>query len=129
MSDDFINFPRQHESIQKRRSQYYPTRTKIHPLQQGNSLAKEKNQHLNAAITAYDGAEVSENVDLFLLNNLTNTFGKIVLVYIEPTDLPYSKISIIIVQIKYVKNSTNYSRKADYNFRLEHWYSQTISQT
>ena len=129
MSDYIINFPRQHESIQKRRSQYYPIRTKIPPLQQRNSVAKEKHQHFNATITAYDGAEVSENVDLFLLNNLANTFGKIVLVYIEPTDLPYSTILIVIVQIKYVKNSTNYSRKADYNFRLEHWYSQTISQT
>ena len=39
---------------------------------------------------------------------------KIVLAYIEAMDLPYSKISMVIVQIKYVKRSTNYLRKTDY---------------
>ena len=36
---------------------------------------------------------------------------KIVLAYIEAMDLPYSKISMVIVQIKYVKNSLNYLAK------------------
>ena len=31
-----------------------------------------------------------------------------------PKALPYSKTSMVIVQIKHVKNSTNYLRKADY---------------
>ena len=54
-------------------------------------------------------------------------------------DLPYSKISMVIMQMKYVKNSTNYFRKKllpseiecnfNYYFQLEHWHLQTISQT
>ena len=63
---------------------------------------------------AYDGAEVCELVGLFLLNSLANKFDKTVLAYTETTDLPYSKISMVIMQIKYVKNSTNYLRQMDY---------------
>ena len=36
------------------------------------------------------------------------------LAYIGTTDLSYSKISMFIAQIKYVKNSTNSLRKTDY---------------
>ena len=66
---------------------------------------------------AYNGAENCENVCLFLLNNVGNKFDKNKadgLRTIETTDLLYSKISMVIVQIKYVKNSIIYLRKMDY---------------
>ena len=63
---------------------------------------------------AYDGDEVCEIVRLFLLNNLAKKLTKIVLAYIVTMDLPYLKISMVIVQINYVKKSTNYLRKTDY---------------
>ena len=40
------------------------------------------------------------------------------LVYIETTDLPYAKIVMVIVPIKYVKNSLNYLSKTDYLHKL-----------
>ena len=52
---------------------------------------------------AYNGAEVCEIVGLFLLNNLANKFDK-----------KYRDDGLaLFVQIKYVKNPTNYLRKID----------------
>ena len=45
--DDSINFARQHIQIKGEGEfscVYYPTRKKIAPLQQGNSMVKEKHQ-------------------------------------------------------------------------------------
>ena len=63
---------------------------------------------------ADDGAEVYEIVGLFLLNNLTNEFDKNSVGLYRTMDLPYLKISMVTVQIKYVKNFTNYIKKTDY---------------
>ena len=49
---DSVNFTRQH--VQKRRFQYYPTRKKITPLPQENSVAKEKHHFFDVAIRAYN---------------------------------------------------------------------------
>ena len=38
--------------------------------------------------------------------------------YIETMDLPYSKISMVVMQMKYIKNSTNYFRKKYYFQKL-----------
>ena len=69
---------------------------------------------------------------------------KILLVYEGITDLQYSKILMIIVQIKYIKKSTNYLKEMEYllkldkpkncklskyYFRLKDWLLQTILQT
>ena len=65
---------------------------------------------------AYDGAEVCEIAGLFLLNNLVNKFGKSNSVGLY-TDGGLALFKNI-VQIKYVKNSTNCLRKTDYLWKL-----------
>ena len=44
---------------------------------------------------------------------------KIVLAYIETMDLPYSKISMTIVQMKDLKNSTNYFEENGLSLKIE----------
>ena len=112
--DDSINFVRQHVQIKRedfniiqhaRKSLFY---NKEIPWQ-------KKNTNLfDVAMRAYDGAEVYEIVGLFLWNNLTNEFDKNSVGLYRTMDLPYLKISMVTVQIKYVKNFTNYLKKTDY---------------
>ena len=78
-------------------------------------MAKEKHQPFYVVMGAYDVAEVCKTVGLFVLNNIANKFDKNSLsFYIETMNLPCSEVSMVIVQIKCVKNSTNYLRKPDY---------------
>ena len=112
--DDSINFVRKHVQIKRedfniiqhaRKSLFY---NKEIPWQ-------KKNTNLfDVAMRAYDGAEVYEIVVLFLWNNLTNEFDKHSVGLYRTMDLPYLKISMVTVQIKYVKNFTNYLKKTDY---------------
>ena len=99
-------------------------------------MAKEKHEPFYVAMGAYDVAEVCKTVGLFVINNIANKFDKNSLsFYIETMNLPCSKVSMVIVQIKCVNNSANYLRKPDYlqklnaacklfinYFRLEHWH-------
>ena len=111
--DDSINFARQH-SNKKRRFQDYPTPKKITPLQQQNSMAKEKRQPSDLATEAYDGAEVCELVGLFPLNSLANEFDTNSVGLNRGDRLALFKNINGIGQKKYVKNSTNCLRKTDY---------------
>ena len=76
---------------------------------------KEKHCDVSgAAMGTFDGAEVCEIVSLFLSNNLANQFDKLSVGLYRETNLPNSEIFLVIVQIKYVKNSNIYVRKMDY---------------
>ena len=76
---------------------------------------KEKHCDIfDAAMGAYDGAEVCEIVSLFLSNNLANQFDKLSVGLYRETNLPNSEIFMVIVQVKYVKNSNIYVRKTNY---------------
>ena len=112
--DDSINFARQH--IQIKREDFSIIQHARKSLLYNKEIPwQKKNTNLfDVAMGAYDGAEVCELVGLFLLNSLANKFDKTVLDYTETTYLPYSKISMVIMQIKYVKTSTNYLRQIDY---------------
>ena len=112
--DDSINFAQQHVQI-KREDFSIILHARNSLLYNKEIPWQKKNTNLfDVAMEAYDGAEVCEIVGLFLLNNLANRFDKNSVGYIETMDLPYSKISLVIVQIKYAKNYTNYLRETDY---------------
>ena len=74
---------------------------------------REKNSHQKKAPNT-DTFHTVVIVGLFLLNNLANKYDKNSVGLYREMDLPYSKISMVIGQIKYAKNSTNYLRKTDY---------------
>ena len=107
--DDCINFARQHAQIKEDFNIIQHAR-KLLLYNKEIPRQKKNTSLLHVAMGAYDGAEVCELVGLFLLNSLANKFDK----NTETMDLSYPKISMVIMQIKYVNNSTNYLRQMDY---------------
>ena len=72
--DDSINFVRQHVQV-KREDFNINQHTGMSLLYNKEILWQKKNNNLfDVAVGAYDGAEFSEIVGLFLLNNLANKF-------------------------------------------------------
>ena len=113
--DDSINFTRQHVQIKREDFSIIQHTRKLLLYNKEIPWQKKNTNLLHVAMGAYDEAKVCELVGLFLLNSLANKFDKTsVLAYTETMDLSYPKISMVIMQIKYANNSTNYLRQMDY---------------